>query len=90
MVKSSKHLKWKHYPAFRGDKIELLDAVVVGTNDNCEVLSHIHLKLLKVNLLLLLLHLIWLESKENNTSTGETSGMLMAIKVPLKVGCTLN
>ena len=33
--------------------------------------------------------LITLESKENNTSTGETSGMLMAIKVPLKVGCTL-
>ena len=31
--------------------------------------------------------LITLESKENNTSTGETSGMLMAIKVPLKVGC---
>ena len=30
--------------------------------------------------------LITLESKENNTSTGETSGMLMAIKVPLKVG----
>ena len=32
--------------------------------------------------------LITLESKENNTSTGETSGMLMAIKVPLEVGCT--
>ena len=64
MVKSSKHLEWKHYPAFWGDEIELLDAVVVGTNDNGEVLSHIHLKLLKVNLLLLL-HLIWLESKEN-------------------------
>ena len=32
--------------------------------------------------------LITLESKENNASTGETSGMLMAIKVPLKVGCT--
>ena len=65
MVKSSKHLEWILYPAFGGDKIELLDAVVVGTNDNGEVLSHIHLNLLKVNLLLLL-HLIWLESKENN------------------------
>ena len=32
--------------------------------------------------------LITLESKENNTSTGETSGMLMAIKVSLKVGYT--
>ena len=30
--------------------------------------------------------LITLESKENNTSTGETSGMLMAFKVPLKEG----
>ena len=34
--------------------------------------------------------LITLESKENNTSTGETSGMLMAIKVPLEVGCLHN
>ena len=30
--------------------------------------------------------LITLESKENNTSTGETSGKVMAFNVPLKVG----
>ena len=29
--------------------------------------------------------LITLESKENNTATGETSGMLMKFKVSLKV-----
>ena len=33
--------------------------------------------------------LITLESKENNTATGETSGMLMEFKVSLKVEGTL-
>ena len=32
--------------------------------------------------------LITLESKENNTATGETSGMLTEFMVPLKVGGT--
>ena len=34
--------------------------------------------------------LITLESKENNTATGETSGMLMEFKVSLKVEGTFN
>ena len=44
----------QYYPAFRGDKVELLDAVVICPNDNCEVLTHINLLLLKVNLIILL------------------------------------
>ena len=44
----------QYYPAFRGDEVELLDAVVICPNDNCEVLTHINLLLLKVNLIILL------------------------------------
>ena len=44
----------QYYPAFRGDKVELLDAVVICPNDSCEVLTRLNLLLLKVNLIILL------------------------------------
>ena len=42
------------YPAFRGDKVKLLYAMMVGADDDGEVLARLQVQPLQVHLLLLL------------------------------------